>query len=184
MLTAGEKHKDKVRQAIANMKTKNKVEPFLAIIELLSRECFSENGEQEFIKKIPTLKESTTHELLVAIDKLQVSIETNSADSSHSATEREKIDRMRAVIEQMIVVNGIPQDKAKLAVSHLEDDVLNEILTKTKGVYTNLKTIRGHHQKQLLIRFDIASKVNKNISSLILDALKEGECRHRRTQTV
>lgn len=176
---------NEVREVIASIQTKTKLEPFFEIVELLSQGRISEGGAQHFRDEIAPLVKTTTNELLGGIKDLLISKQSASDNSHHSDAnaESDTVKRVSVVFEQMLVVYEIPQKKAKQAIDNLESKVLNEILDKTKLVYSNLKAIRTHKQTELLIKFDITSKGRKTISNLIVEALKEGECWLRKEET-
>lgn len=180
-VSQGKTPEDKLQQAIDRMKTSTKLEPFFEVVELLSQTEVSEEDARTLRKETVALEKPTTNELLAEIKNL---ISKQTTDRSAANTKFSKVKQMKAIIEKMLTVNEVPQEIANQAVRQLGDDILNELLTKAKLVYTNLKTIRIHRQKDLLITLDITSKESKNISGLILKALKEGKYRYRRTQTV
>lgn len=138
----------------------------------------------ELLDKIGTLAKTSTNELLDGIKDLLISKQTSTDSSNHSAVNAEvdTVNRIRDVIEQMLVLNGIPQENAKQAVDDLESNVLNETLKKVKLVFNSLKAIHTCNQKDLLINFNIACKQKKNITSLIVEALQKGWYKLRKAE--
>lgn len=166
MLTAGGTHENKVRHTISNLTAKTRFESLLEIVDLLDKTTDLEGGEsvQQFRNDIAAMQKKDTNELLAEIKALLI-IKCYSA--IHSETDM--VDRMRVIIEQMLVVNAIPKENAKQALDGLDFNVLNDVLTKIKHVYADLKALRKHDQ---LMIFNIKCRQRETI---ILEALKKGE---------
>lgn len=173
LLTAGRTSKSRV---IANITAETKLELFFETVELLEKVKISKGDAGQFRHDIGNLKKTTTNELLTGIRDLLLCKQTSSDDSSHSAANADvdTVNRLRDVMEQMLVVNGIPPENAKQAVDDLEKDVLDETLTNIKSVVINLEAIRKHDQ---LIKFNINTKQKETI---IIEALKKGGCTLRK----
>lgn len=176
---------DEVLQVIANIKAKTQLLLFLEIVALMDKTRVSEGGTQQLRYDIANLEKTETNDLLVGIKDLLISRETSSDSSSDSAANAEfdTVNQMRAIIEQMLVVNGIQTENAKQAVDDLQPDILSEMLDKVKFVFANLKAIRAYNQTDLLIKFNIMDGQENSLTSVIVEALKKGGCTFRKTET-
>lgn len=173
LLVAEGFHANLARQIIADIKAESKL--LFEIFDLLSQARRTYNvGARQFYEEISTLKKATTYELLVGIRDLLITKQTplNSSRQSDDIADSDTVNRMRVVFEHMLFVNGIPQEKAEHAV-----ELLESTLTRIKVVFDDLKAIRTHDQKDLLIKYDISSTEKKTMPSLLVETLKKGECK-------
>lgn len=169
-----------VQQTITNIKAEGELVLLFEIVELLSEKRISKKGTQQFKDEIANLVKITTNELLGGIKNLLNAKQTPSDSSNRSAADAEldTVHQMNIVFEQMLVANGISQDHAMQAISHLGHDLVNELL-----VFTDLKAIRTHKNKDLLIKIDITSIQKNTFTSLIIEALKRGKYKLRKVET-
>lgn len=171
-LTAGATSENKVRQVIAKIKRKTKIDLFLKIVELLDKTRVSRINAQSFRKEMANFKKKTTNELLAEIEGVISSRQATPSDEcKHSAlsTKSDTVNRMLDVIEQMLIVNGIPQGKAKQAVDDLDKDVLGEALANIRKILaTDLDAIRKHEK---LIKLNHKSRQKDTV---IVEALMKG----------
>lgn len=155
---------NEARQVIDNIKGNTALELFLKIVELLNKPRNSSEDTQHFRSDIANLKKGTLEELLTEIKNLIISEEPPSDECNHSSliSESDAVNRMRDVIEQMLVVNRISKERAKQAV-----DALDEALNKTLILVADLGAVQEH---------DYLIKLNNSIQleTGIVEALKKG----------
>lgn len=169
----------------ASITANTKLELFFEMVELLDKARISKADAQQFKDDIASLVKTTTNELLTGIKDLLISRQTSSDGTDHSAAndEFDTVNGMRAVIEQMLVVNGIQTENAKQYLDDLEPHVLNETLTRCKLVLTHRKAIRAYNQTDLLIEFSIKCHEEENLTNVIAEALKKGGCTLQKAKT-
>lgn len=160
---------NEARQVIDNIKGNTALELFLKIVELLNKPRNSSEDTQHFRSDIANLKKGTLEELLTEIKNLIISEEPPSDECNHSSliSESDAVNRMRDVIEQMLVVNRISKERAKQAVDAIDEAVLTKALNKTLVLVADLGAVQEH---ECLI------KLNKNMQmeTGIVEALKKG----------
>lgn len=163
-----------VRKVITEIKAELNL--LLEIIVLLSQIRITNGGEKQFKDEITKLKRKTTNRPLAGIADLLISQEVPFCSGNQLAAndDSDTVDQMCVAIEQILVANGIPQEKAMQTISRLEHGILDEVLATIKFVFSNMNAIQTHDRKDLLIKFDI-SKDKKTILSIIDEALKKGE---------
>lgn len=172
-----------IRGAIANIMAETKLEPFIEIFDLLDQTSVSEGDEQRIRNDIASLKIKTILELFSQI-KILISRKTYFGSTNYSAATAAfyTANRMRAVFEQMLVANKIPQKNAKKAVDDLEPDIFSETMAKLKLVSSNLKAIRAQNQTDLLIKFDIEGKQKESITSVVIGTLNKRKYSLRKSE--
>lgn len=164
---------EEIQKAIQKIKAETIPQLIFDIVELLDKSEIE--PLKDLIKDFKTQHSNTcitTNALLIAIKDFMNRPNAESIKATPNRGKNHIDKRMRVVIEEILLVNGIQEDKARKFVSDLKSEFLCHALGSAKRILSILKSSQKHLLKQLSTNYIYKEK--SPITSLIVDALREG----------